>query len=667
MRNRLYGTAVCLLICGVTFGEERLKIENVTPENLMEADAQSIYYTLAQAFHFADFDKIDALFDHARKNNLRDEDGGHVILDLYDHLTYLFDYAGQSDQEYFIGYIKRWREQNPDSPTALTYLLYATIDSAWDARGSKYAHETSKEQFDAFHELMVEMLGWVEDNYDLVKDEAFFHDQHLTLLMASNGSYEEIVAAADRYWDLAPGNFYAYRSATYAFTPRWSGSYTYAIDLAMHVYERTKEEFGFAGYFVVAEHIIGYEDLDTVINRMGFRLDDIVRGAVDYDKHFHYNNWGQHHAARWLCLSNERNKARIVFEAIGDTRRNDIWVPALFDAWRAWAMGKGNKPRTKRIHEEAIDGNIDFFTTEIDRGTNINDSDENGGTPIYHAAYNDHWDLVELLAKAGANPFSTYTEESPLHFAIIANEEDTAITLVKNGIDATGADVICSREIEHAVKERMGRLVQELLKVEGINLDWRRQRARHTAFSRAVYHEDFDTAKALLDAGANIDVRFAVGSPLLHSIAYSGTAAACQFLLDQGADPTLLSGITMGTALHEAASGKNPDTVKVLLAHEKVDVNQRGLYDRTALHAAAAHGQVGALRLLLDDPGIEVDVQDTDRGWTPLHQSVDYGNMGCVRALTKAGARTDLKDLQGRTAADLAREKGQDRLLRYLE
>ncbi len=55
-----------------------------------------------------------------------------------------------------------------------------------------------------------------------------------------------------------------------------------------------------------------------------------------------------------------------------------------------------------------------------------------------------------------------------------------------------------------------------------------------------------------------------------------------------------------------------------------------GPFKRSALSAAAAHGRLKAIQLLLERPDIQVDVCDLD-GKTPLMHAARQGHPLCVR------------------------------------
>lgn len=79
---------------------------------------------------------------------------------------------------------------------------------------------------------------------------------------------------------------------------------------------------------------------------------------------------------------------------------------------------------------------------------------------------------------------------------------------------------------------------------------------------------------------------------------------------------------------------------------------------------AAAHGDVGGLSLALDGIGTDpagIDEVDPRWGFAPLHAAVWFDNRGTTEALLERGADVRVEDAEGRTAMDIAHERGSRR------
>jgi ankyrin repeat protein len=118
-----------------------------------------------------------------------------------------------------------------------------------------------------------------------------------------------------------------------------------------------------------------------------------------------------------------------------------------------------------------------------------------------------------------------------------------------------------------------------------------------------------------------------------------------------------------------ATYGEHIDVVKVLLANgAKVNARCEGF---SPLQYAAYKGDVELCRLLLDH-GANVNEMVIEPGWpghgrTPLHWAVMGGHVEVVRLLLSRGAKVNIKDEDGKTALDLAREKRDREIIALLE
>lgn len=142
--------------------------------------------------------------------------------------------------------------------------------------------------------------------------------------------------------------------------------------------------------------------------------------------------------------------------------------------------------------------------------------------------------------------------------------------------------------------------------------------------------------------------------------AYRGDVEAMQQFLDDGFPVN--AGNDVGyTALMGAARGVRLDMIRFLLSHgaQAALADKRGY---TALHWAVAQpvrdpsGQVSCLCALLD-AGAVSNTQN-EAGITPLMNAAWFGCRDAVRELLRRGADPLLREVKGKTARDLASERG---------
>ena len=189
------------------------------------------------------------------------------------------------------------------------------------------------------------------------------------------------------------------------------------------------------------------------------------------------------------------------------------------------------------------------------------------------------------------------------------------------------------------------------------------------AGSIAIFH-------VLLDNGMEADHYLELsGSPFV-AACRAGNLDLAKFLLDQGADPN--NGYANGDyeSLVWAILGSNssPDLVGLLLARGTVVMGSG------ALIAAAEHGNLGAVKLLLEhgertrDLDLEeveeygsYDERKFDDQGTALYKAAAEGHTEIVDVLLEKGADAMFRDRKGRSVAEVAEEKGYGSIARKVE
>lgn len=114
--------------------------------------------------------------------------------------------------------------------------------------------------------------------------------------------------------------------------------------------------------------------------------------------------------------------------------------------------------------------------------------------------------------------------------------------------------------------------------------------------------------------------------------AFFGHAETVEALLGAGADANLTSRESMKMPpLGSAMAVQRNDIARTLIEHG-ADVNGKAVNDLTALHTAAARGNLEAAKLLLDR-GADVDARATD-GKTPLDYAQERNQPEMVEFLS---------------------------------
>ena len=233
--------------------------------------------------------------------------------------------------------------------------------------------------------------------------------------------------------------------------------------------------------------------------------------------------------------------------------------------------------------------------------------DERGRTPLYAAAHSDRPAAIRALLKAGADPDAVTDDgASPLHAAAVYAGPEVIALLADAGVDPNGPDGNSRAPLHHAV--RRGGWFSGMREER-----WKLQEERWKL-----------RTSALLEAGADLNVRTATGDTPLH----------------------------LSTQLVRSA-GQADTTVLSWLVRAGAELNPRNEMGRTPLHAARALHNLPAMRKLVElgaDPELRDDAGRTavavcywtDPGYDPwdfLANSPPESVQGCLESGVPVDAR----------------------------
>ncbi|PBD16151.1 ankyrin repeat domain-containing protein [Wolbachia endosymbiont of Drosophila subpulchrella] len=249
----------------------------------------------------------------------------------------------------------------------------------------------------------------------------------------------------------------------------------------------------------------------------------------------------------------------------------------------------------------------------MDKGANVDAEDENGDTPLDLATTQDIRTLLqntdELLKAAGsgdiqevnslinkgANVNATDQDgKTPLHWAAVKGHEEVVEALLKvNGINVNATDQGGKTPLHLAARDNNKEIVEALLKVNGINVN-AQDKDDSTPLHWAAVKGHEEVVEALLGKHG-IDVN----------------------LVDKNKDTPL--------HLVLKKDNVDINVLNALLGAEGIDVNIKDKYGEwTPLHWAVFKGHKEAVEALLGKDGIDVNIEDK-HGNTPFKLATDEG------------------------------------------
>jgi ankyrin repeat protein len=173
----------------------------------------------------------------------------------------------------------------------------------------------------------------------------------------------------------------------------------------------------------------------------------------------------------------------------------------------------------------------------------------------------------------------------------------------------------------------------------------------------AAAQGEIEIANLLIDSGVPIDSKSELGKTALHFAVEKGYKELAKNLLEKSPNLLYQQDLNGNTPLHLAIISRYFD-LSMFLSDKYQDTGKlavKDTYGYTVLHLAAAEGAYKlALALLKRNPDI-IDLQNID-GDTALHMAVLEDRLKLVELLLNNGADYNIKNYDGTTALDLAKD-----------
>lgn len=185
-----------------------------------------------------------------------------------------------------------------------------------------------------------------------------------------------------------------------------------------------------------------------------------------------------------------------------------------------------------------------------------------------------------------------------------------------------------------------------------------------TALMVAASRDDRALIQRFVELGANVDQRNHAGGTALMYAAQYGRTESADALLANGAEPNLRAAKSW-TAIMIAVL-KGHESVTELLLEQGADPNLPDMLGWTPLMRAVANQRAPIVEILLRSEHIAVNASDTD-GLSALHIAAALGDIGLTRRLLAHGADTQARDGRGNTPAMLAEQAQHEAVSELLE
>lgn len=309
---------------------------------------------------------------------------------------------------------------------------------------------------------------------------------------------------------------------------------------------------------------------------------------------------------------------------------------------------------TTALHWAAYHGDLEILNALIAAGARVNRTNDLSITPVALASENGHAAIVERLLSRGADPnLASETGVTPLMRAARIGNVAIVRALLPRQADVNAAETERRQTaLMWAAAQRHSDVVKVLLE-NGADMKARtvvrrltvmldqappgvktaREHAHaidaggSTALLFASTSGDVESARLLLDRGADVNDAAADGNSALVLAAFQGHGAVARLLLDRGADPNAAG--AGYSALHAAVLRGDGETVKALLA--------KGANPDAQLTRGSPVRRFGSQWALPNNLA----------GATPLFIATIFLELDLMRALLAAGASPSLPLVNG--------------------
>ena len=300
------------------------------------------------------------------------------------------------------------------------------------------------------------------------------------------------------------------------------------------------------------------------------------------------------------------------------THRTDLEAADLLIAAGA-DVGAANELGATPLWLAAMNGSAPMMARLLDAGADPNAALKMGETPLMTAARAGSLRAVELLIDQGADLNEAEHErgQTALMWAVAQRHPDVARLLIDRG-----ADLYARSTVWHQLENTAGNT--------NTTGNFRMAHGGSTPLLFAARNGDVETARMLVDAGADVNDTAAAGTSALVIAAHSAHEPLAIYLLEQGADPNASE--AGYTALHAAVLRSGVQLVNALLAHGA---------DPNALIQQGTPG-----RRISADYSLRHQMIGANAFWL----AAQYGELEILRTLAEHGADPLVTPESGRSA-----------------
>jgi ankyrin repeat protein len=232
-------------------------------------------------------------------------------------------------------------------------------------------------------------------------------------------------------------------------------------------------------------------------------------------------------------------------------------------------------------------GHKEIVQLLIEKGIDINQTDEDGRNALHWASANGHKEIVQLLIEKGIDINQTDEDgENALHLATSNGHKEIVQLIIEKGIDINQTDGDGENAL-HLASENGNKEIVQLLIEKGIDINQTSEYGRNALhWASANGHKEI--VQLLIEKGIDINQTSEYGRNALHWASANGHKEIVQLLIEKGIVINQEGG-DGENALHMASENGHKEIVQLLI-EKGMDINKTDKRGRNALHLASSNG-----------------------------------------------------------------------------
>jgi len=341
----------------------------------------------------------------------------------------------------------------------------------------------------------------------------------------------------------------------------------------------------------------------------------------------------------------------------------------------AAAVAAGNSTAAQKAFSEGADVNYidedwplfitavtsnDVKMTElfIKNSVNIEITGPDKKTALMHALSMRHEKLVDLLLNAGSDLKAADSDGKNILMYAAENDFDKLLrTLLDKGFDRNKRSKKDKTALDYAIAARVKKTFRILSQLETMPRE----------FIEAVDKGNVSKCRALLQEGANGYMKDSNGKPAILIAIDNGHGQIVSLILKKGLDPNMkfFKNKKLTLFVYAVHNMKYQSALEILKAGGRADFNHRYKDGKTALMIAIDQKNAALINLLLTQ---NFDPNRTDQfGNTALMYAAQMNLYSVTDKLLEKGGDPTIRQVDGKTASDIAEKKGNSRIKHLLK